>query len=237
MKIGHLDIAIENKALILLSAKASKKEHLIAESKQVAAGLLQRMDSQYKKVAVMVRFDMDPFRLASKAPGYDVTIELRADAEYAAFAAALEGIANALPSAHSNPSASVVLVGSDYLFRPCPPKAVRFQYLMRRRQDLTHQAYAKHYAEIHSGFGFKTRGVEGYAQLHVDPFASAEAAKLSGFETCDFDGVSQLYMTTLTKFLLASPVNAAMGMIKDEKRFVDRDNSAMFSSRVVTSLS
>jgi len=105
---------------------------------------------------------------------------------------------------------------------------------MRHRKDLTHQAYAKHYAETHSGFGFKTRGVDGYAQFHVDPLASEEAVRLSGFKTCDFDGVSQLYMTSLTKFLLASPINAAMGMIKDEKRFVDRDNSTMFSSRVVT---
>jgi len=33
----------------------------------------------------------------------------------------------------------------------------------------------------------------------------------------------------LTKFLLASPINGAKGMIKDEKRFVDRDNSIMFA--------
>jgi hypothetical protein len=104
---------------------------------------------------------------------------------------------------------------------------------MRRRADLTHEAYAKHYAEIHSGFGFKTLGVAGYAQLHVDPLASANAVRLSGFGTCDFDGVSQLYMPTLTNFLLASPINGTMGMVADEKRFVDRDNSAMFSSRTI----
>ena len=33
----------------------------------------------------------------------------------------------------------------------------------------------------------------------------------------------------LTKFLLASPINGAKGMIKDEKRFVDRDNTIMFA--------
>ena len=33
----------------------------------------------------------------------------------------------------------------------------------------------------------------------------------------------------LTKFLLASPINGARGMIKDERRFVDRDNSIMFA--------
>jgi hypothetical protein len=78
--------------------------------------------------------------------------------------------------------------------------------------------------------------VQGYAQLHVDPVASAEAVRLSGLGTCNFDGVSQLYMPALTKFLLASPINGARGMIKDEKRFVDRDNSIMFASGVVASL-
>jgi len=74
MKIGNLEIATENKALILLSAQASKKEHLLIESKRAAAWLIHRMDSQNKKVAVMERLDMDPFRLVSKAPGYDVTM-------------------------------------------------------------------------------------------------------------------------------------------------------------------
>jgi hypothetical protein len=236
MKIGQLDIATENKALILLTAKASKKERLVQEAKQIAARLLRRLDSQNKCVTVMARVDRDPFRLASKAPGYDVTIELRADAKYAAFTAALEGIAGDLPSAGPNSSSSVILIGSDYVFRPCPFQPIRFQYLMRRRKDLTHEAYAKHYAEIHSGFGFKTRGVNGYAQLHVDLLTSTEAVRSSGFGTCDFDGVSQLYMASLMRFLLASPINGAMGMVKDEKRFVDRDNSAMFSSKVVTNL-
>jgi EthD domain len=108
---------------------------------------------------------------------------------------------------------------------------------MRRRPDLTLEAFARHYREVHSEFGYKTWGVKGYAQLHVDPLASAEAATLSGLGTCNFDGVSQLYMPALTKFLLATPINGARGMIKDEKRFVDRDNSIMFASRVLTSLS
>ena len=118
------------------------------------------------------------------------------------------------------------------MFRPCLPQPVRFQYAMRRRTDLTHEAYAKHYAEVHSGFGYKTRGVEGYAQFHVDLLASAEACASSGLGVCDLDGVSQVYLATLTRFLLAAPINAAMGAVKDEKRFVDRERSAMFSSRV-----
>jgi len=107
---------------------------------------------------------------------------------------------------------------------------------MRRRPDLTLESFSRHYGEVHSEFGYKTHGVKGYAQLHVDPLTSTEAIRLSGLGISNFDGVSQLYMPTLTKFLLASPINGARGMIKDEKRFVDRDNSIMFASRVVASL-
>jgi hypothetical protein len=183
----------------------------------------------------MARIARDPFALTSKLAGYGVTIELRADAELEAFALAVNGARSELPSASTEPSAIVVILGSDYVFRPCAPQAVRFQYLMRRRSDLTLEAFARHYGEIHSEFGYRTRGVKGYAQLHVDPVASVEAVRLSGLGILSFDGVSQLYMPALTRFLLASPLNAAMGMIKDEKRFVDRDNSIMFASRVVAS--
>jgi hypothetical protein len=104
---------------------------------------------------------------------------------------------------------------------------------MRRRRELSHEDYARHYAEVHSSFGYRTRGVKGYAQFHVDPLASAQAVTSSGLGTCDFDGVSQLYMASLTRFLLATPINGAMGAVEDEKRFVDRESSAMFGSRVV----
>jgi hypothetical protein len=237
MRVGRRDVAVQNKALVVLTAKPSLKQRLIEESTQLAAVLVQRMKSKSTRVNVMARLARDPFALTSKLPGHDVTIELRADAELAAFALAVEGVRTDLPSASVDPIATMVLVGSDYLFRPCPPQAVRFQYLMRRRPDLTREAFARHYREVHSDFGYKTRGVKGYAQLHVDPATSAEAMRLSGLDVCDFDGVSQLYMPALTTFLLASPINAARGMVKDEKRFVDRDNSIMFASKVVASLS
>jgi hypothetical protein len=233
MRIGSREVAIENKVLILLNASESLKGSLVEESKDVAAEVLRRLDSPTRHATVMSRFDVDPFTLASKAPGYDVTIELHADVRSDELASALEGIADFLPSARPGAAASVVLVGSDYVFRPCVPQAIRFQYVMRRRADLTHEAYVRYYAEVHSVFGYKTRGVRGYAQLHVDPHASEKAVKLSGLGTCDFDGVSQLHMASLFKFLLAAPINGAMGMVKDERRFVDRDNSAMFSSRVI----
>jgi hypothetical protein len=234
MKVGRRDVIVENKALLLLTAKPSVKQRLIVESTQIGTALLECMECPTTSVNVMARIARDPFALTSKLPGPDVTIELRADVELSEFTHAISGASSDLPSA--DPVATIVLIGSDYLFRPCPPQAVRFQYLMRRWPDLAHGAFSRHYGEVHSEFGYKTWGVKGYAQLHVDPLASAEAVRLSGLSICDFDGVSQLHMPTLTKFLLASPINGARGMTKDEKRFVDRDNSIMFTSRVVASL-
>jgi hypothetical protein len=236
MNVGRRGIPVENKALLLLTAVPSMKERLIEESTQFATALFQRMEADAKTITVMTRIARDPFVLTSKLAGHDVTIELRADAELAAFTHALSGARNDVPSASADPAGTVVLIGSDHWFRPCPPQAVRFQYLMPRRPDLTHEAFTRHYGEVHSEFGYKTLGVKGYAQFHVDPLASDEAVRLSGLGTHNFDGVSQLYMPTLTKFLLASPLNGARGMVKDEKRFVDRNNSIMFASRVVTSL-
>lgn len=45
---------------------------------------------------------------------------------------------------------------------------------------------------------------------------------------------SGLHLPALTKFLLVSQLSAAMGMIKDERRFVDRDNSNMSVPKVST---
>jgi len=85
MRVGRRDVAVENKALVLLTAKASKKQSLIEEAKQLGSALLQRMDSNSQNVNVMARITRDPFALTSKLSGHDVTIELRADAELAAF--------------------------------------------------------------------------------------------------------------------------------------------------------
>jgi hypothetical protein len=223
MNVNGRNVAVEHKALVLLTAKPSMRRRLIEESTRFGSTLLQRMESNSKCVNVIARLTRDPFALTSKLRGHDVTIELRADADLPAFTDAIAAAGDHLPSTSTDP---VVLIGRDLLFRPCGPQAVRFQYLMRRRQDLTVEDFARHYREVHSEFGYQTRGVQGYAQFHVDP----------GLGTSEFDGVSQLYMPGLTRFLLASPLNGAQGMIKDEKRFVDRDNSVMSASRVIATL-
>ena len=38
------------------------------------------------------------------------------------------------------------------MFVECEPQPIRFQYLMRRRADFSHEAHLKRYEEIHSQF-------------------------------------------------------------------------------------
>lgn len=111
MRVGQRDVAVENKALILLTAKASMKQRLIQESKQLGSAIAERIESTGKSVNVMSRMARDPFALTSKLAGYDVTIELRADVELEAFALAVSGARSELPSACAEPSATVVILG------------------------------------------------------------------------------------------------------------------------------
>jgi len=48
MKVGRRDVAVENKALLLLTAKPSMKQRLIEESMQFGTVLLQRIESSSK---------------------------------------------------------------------------------------------------------------------------------------------------------------------------------------------
>jgi hypothetical protein len=233
MKIGGRDVAVENKALVLLRAGPTARTALLDAAEHFATASVAQLNSVKACVNVIARLVRDPFAMASQSPGYDVTVELRADIDLPSFVDILEYARERLPTA----SEVVVMIGSDYVFRPCAPQPIRFQYLMRRRRDLSHEAFAHHYREVHSQFGFKTLGVNGYAQFHVDPQRSAESMQALNLDAALFDGGSQLYMPTLTRFLLATPINAARGMVKDEKRFVDRANSTMFASKVVVSLS
>lgn len=232
-----MEISQDHKVLVLLAATESNKNRLVGESERIAARLLERLESPNKSATVMSSLSMDPFRSVAKIRGYEVTIELRANAEPASFFKALEGFAAYLhANAHAEPSASAVVIGRDHVFTPSAPQPVRFQYLMRRRSDYTHEAYTKRYADVHSDFGIRTRGVEGYVQFHINPLASAEAASSAGLAACNFDSVSELHLTTLTKFLLATPYNATLGATKDEELFVDRASSIMFVSRVIARL-
>lgn len=182
-------------------------------------------------VASLWRVERDPF--GPKTP-YRGALELRAGegADAAALIALSAGLAQRFGAA-LDPSASTALVGEEHVLIAAERAPVRYQYLMRRRADFSHEAYLARYREVHAQFGLRTPGILGYVQVHVDPAASRRAAEAAGFGACDVDSVSELHLASLGEFLRAvsaSPIGAEA--VADEERFVDRARSFDFCSRV-----
>lgn len=179
------------------------------------------------EVASLWRVDRDPFGAKSPWRG---TLELRgSEAELLARAAGLAGRFGALVDA----AASTALIGSEHVPLESPPAPLRYQYLMRRRADFSHEAYLAYYRDVHAQFGLRTPGSLGYVQLHADPAASRRAADASGFAVCDVDSVSELQLASLRDFLRAvagSTIGAEV--VVDEERFMDRTRSFDLCSHV-----
>jgi hypothetical protein len=177
--------------------------------------------------ASLWRVEGDPFGARTPFCG---TLELRGDEdELIAHAAGLAARFGGLVDA----GASTALVGEEHVLIAAEHAPVRYQYLMRRRDDFTHEGYLKRYREVHAQFGRRTPGSLGYVQLHVDPAASRRAAEAAGFGVWDVDSVSELHLASLDVFLRAiagSPIGAEA--IADEERFVDRARSFDFCSQL-----
>lgn len=111
--------------------------------------------------------------------------------------------------------------------------AVRYQYLMRRNADFTHEQYLERYESIHSQFGLKTPGIHGYVQLHLDPNDSKTSADAAGLGVWQVDSVSELYLESVEAFVNAiGSLENDGGAREDEEIFVDRPRSHDFTSRV-----
>ncbi|MEZ5246747.1 MAG: EthD domain-containing protein [Acidimicrobiales bacterium] len=131
---------------------------------------------------------------------------------------------------------SMALVGTDRVFiEPASPTPVRYQYLMRRRHDFTHDDYLARYESIHSGFGLRTPHIEGYVQLHVDLEASRGLGEATGLQAEPCDSMSELHLRSVEHFLEGIIDDPEIGRLatEDEERFVDRPRSFGFAHRVV----
>jgi len=160
---------------------------------------------------------------------YDATIELETDASGNALVETVTGLGERVTDAvHGDLSA--LLVGQDLAFVDCEPQPIRFQYLMRRRADFSHEAYLKRYEEIHSQFGVEQGGVRGYVQFHADLDLSREAARSAGFGIFAIDSVSELHIASLEEFAQAVGQTDVEAVVADEEIFVDRPNSVTFTS-------
>ena len=233
--LGSMEISDHDKALLFVSARGSDKKPVLERLRASAQAALERLSSPRAGVTVMSSLPIDPFRALSRAPGYEVTVELRSVSAQGSFSETIHWLLSELRD-RVDPLECAAVVGRDYVFKDCPPQPIRFQYLMRRRADFTHEAYSKRYAEVHSVFGLRTRGNEGYIQFHADPQASHDVARSAGCGRWDFDSVAQLDLRSLTRFLVMGPYNATLGGLEDETHFVDRAASSMFVSKIVASV-
>lgn len=224
------------KALIFFAARDGQKEVLAGRIEALTRQLLDALPGTDKNATGMVSQDND-FLRSSPGPvrAYDATIELETDAGGKALVEAVAGLDERVADAvHCDLSA--LLLGQDLVFVECEPQPIRFQYLMRRRADFSHEAYLKRYEEIHSEFGVKQGGVRGYVQFHVDLDLSREAARSAGFGIWAIDNVSELHITSLEEFAQAVGQTDVQAVVADEEIFVDRPNSVTFTSDEVIRL-
>ncbi len=176
---------------------------------------------------VFVRLPKDPF--VSFVPGmrgFDATLELRAAPER--FETALAGLDEHLDALVQRDLCAVV-AGQEHTFVGGESGPVRYQYLMRRRQGLSHEQYIAHYGTHHAEIGIRTPGKLGYGQVHTALDRSRELAGAIGFGAWQIDSVSRLWIESVDAFLAAAgPVGQEA--VEDEKNFVDGANSVMFAS-------
>jgi hypothetical protein len=131
---------------------------------------------------------------------------------------------------------SMAIIGTDRVFIAADePTPVRYQYLMHRRSDFTHDAYLARYESIHYEFGLRTPHIDGYVQLHVDLDASRELGAATELLAEPCDSMSELHLQSVEHFLAGIIAHPEVGQEaqEDEERFVDRPRSFGFAHRVV----
>ncbi len=128
---------------------------------------------------------------------------------------------------------SYVLQAYQRAFKETGPKALRYHYLMRRREDFSRTDYLDYYVHHHYHFGMDTPLVDYYQTYICNP-SSMELAALLGVKAVVADNISELHLDSMEAFL-GSNVMMDLGpaAAEDEAKFVDRENSTSFTLQVL----
>ena len=125
----------------------------------------------------------------------------------------------------------------DLVFVECEPQPIRYQYLMRRRADFSHDAYLKRYEEIHSQFGDQTRRRPRLRAVSRRPRPVTRRGPKRGLRNLS---PSTAYPSSTSPPWKSSPKavgpSDAQAATADEELFMDRPNSVMFTSDEVIRL-
>jgi hypothetical protein len=216
---------------VLVAARGGCREEVAARLETEGREAAARMQGAGTRVSVLAQIDDDPFPKANPlCRPYDAVLEVEAPSATGVdtLLDAVDGIGARLGDVvHADLSG--VLVGAPQYIIPCEPTPVRYLYLMRRKAGTTRDRYIDYYFHHHSGFGFRTPGIVGYTQFHVDPTASSLACRRLNLGVCAADSVSELCMNSVQEFFGAlrdESLGREAGA--DEELFVDRVNSVSF---------
>jgi hypothetical protein len=229
-------VAAADKLLLLFALRGGAAPgEPAALLRELAAVLSPRLAAAGRSLRGFVRRADDPFaRGGPPMRGFDATLELRSAGGAAAFAEAVRGL-DARLEGRAFADLTAAVAGTHRAIVPPPGETpIRYQYVMRRRRDLTHAQYLEHYLRVHAEIGRHTPGIAGYVQFHADPDASRQIARAAGLGLWDAASVSELHLRSVEAFLSAVATwEGGQQAIADEENFIDRRNSVMFTSDVV----
>jgi hypothetical protein len=215
--------------LVLLSALAGTGTALVDKTIEHMAAATPSFDPGIA-VRILCPIDDDPFPAANpgaRSPaivveleGPEVIINGRQTID-----ALAEGIAPALPL--SDRSRSSVICGWPQLLIDGRRSALRYLYLLMRREDFDHSEFIDYYFHRHAAYADHLLGISTYTQIHADAGCTERLAKRLGLRADPHDGVTALSFGSLDEFFAGVTPEAAEAAL-DEEHFVDRTRSASF---------
>ena len=117
---------------------------------------------------------------------------------------------------------------------------IKLSFALRRRDDLTREAFQAYWFEHHAplvrSVG-KVLGIRRYVQLHTMPDEVQAALIASRGAPEPYDGVAELWYDSLQAIAAATSTEegraAAVALLEDERRFIDLEHSPLWLAEEV----
>jgi uncharacterized protein (TIGR02118 family) len=114
-------------------------------------------------------------------------------------------------------------------------RMVKLVFCLRRRADLTHEAFTSYWLDVH---GPKVRshaaalGSRRYVQTHTRHGEDTDAVRVGRGGLEPFDGVAELWFDSIEAMRAATGTTsgraAGRALLEDERRFLDLDRCALW---------
>ena len=216
---------------VLLAAapgmRTTLQEQIETVAKDVSANFVASV-----RICALSQINDDPCpSMNPEGCGFDAVIDIHGPSELVSMGTVFHALSD-IPTALSgliDESKSGAVIGWPQEVIPGPRCALRYLYLMRRKDGVSRDDYFDHYFHRHSEFAFHLKGIKAYTQVHVDIEASNELSAALGFGLRDVDSVTELTFDSVNEFFAGVEPRAAEAS-EDELLFVDREHSVSFCS-------